>query len=62
MAAIEGEDTSTPVAQEGPEGALLLPVLSGESVASTAGANGSSSTPRVSIDSKQGIARRSVRS
>ena len=60
MATLEGEDASTPVAAEGPEGGLLLPVLGGENVTTTAGASGSSSTPRVSID-RDGIARRSVR-
>ena len=61
MATLEGEDTSTPVAVQGPDGTLLLPVLSGENTATTAGASGASSTPRVSIDTRNGIARRSVR-
>jgi hypothetical protein len=60
MATLEGEDTSTPVAKEGPDGGLLLPVLGGENVSTTAGASGASSTPRVSIE-REGIARRSVR-
>ncbi len=61
MATLEGEDTSTPVAHEGPDGTLLLPVLNGENTAMSAGASGASSTPRVSIDNRTGIARRSAR-
>ncbi len=61
MASIEGENTSTPVAAEGPDGVLLLPVLGGENVTATAGASGASSTPRVALDSREGIVRRSVR-
>lgn len=61
MATFEGEDTVNPSVQAGSDGTLLLPVLSGENTATTAEASGSSSTPRVSIDSRNGVARRSVR-
>lgn len=62
MASIEGENTTSLVVSQGPDGVLLLPVLGGENSATTAGASGSSSTPRASVDSRSGIIRRSVRS
>lgn len=61
MAAIEGENTVNPTVYTGPDGVLLLPVLSGENTTHAAGASGASSTPRVSIESKVGTVRRSVR-
>jgi hypothetical protein len=60
MAAIEGENASTPDAQNGYNATLLLPVLSGEGSTATAGSSGATTTPRVSLDNRSGIARRST--
>lgn len=59
MATVEGENTTNPTATDGPDGALLLPTLAGENTARAAGATNMATVPRVSIDSRAGIVRRS---